>query len=248
MSPFSAREAVKLGHTNVKVISSGLHGWKKSKGLVVLPANGLKKMIHEDSSYVLIDLRSKEASTAGHIKGAVSIPEADLAAAKDKFPKDKSAPVILYSDDQASAGAFASVRGWGYKNTTILNGGAKAWDGKFFPGDPGSKIVYVKKLKPGEITINDFKQVAADKPADKVILDVRDSGVATIPGAVNIPQAELADRLAELPKDKEIIIHCNTGIMANMALKTLQDNGYKARYVDAVVQVSDDGSFDVSSK
>jgi len=248
MSPFSAREAVKLGHTNVKVLSSGLPGWKKSKGLVVLPANGLKKMIHEDSSYVLIDLRSKEASTAGHIKGAVSIPEADLAAAKDKFPKDKSAPVILYSDDQASAGAFASVRGWGYKNTTILNGGAKAWDGKFFPGDPGSKIVYVKKLKPGEITINDFKQVAADKPADKVILDVRDSGVATIPGAVNIPQAELADRLAELPKDKEIIIHCNTGIMANMALKTLQDNGYKARYVDAVVQVSPDGSFEVSAK
>ena len=248
MSPFSAREAVKLGHTNVKVLSSGLPGWKKSKGLVVLPANGLKKMIHEDSSYVLIDLRSKEASTAGHIKGAVSIPEADLAAAKDKFPKDKSAPVILYSDDQASAGAFASIRGWGYKNTTILNGGAKAWDGKFFPGDPGSKIVYVKKLKPGEITINDFKQVAADKPADKVILYVRDSGVATIPGAVNIPQAELADRLAELPKDKEIIIHCNTGIMANMALKTLQDNGYKARYVDAVVQVSPDGSFEVSAK
>ena len=248
MSPFSAREAVKLGYTNVKVLSSGLPGWKKSKGLVVLPANGLKKMIHEDSSYVLIDLRSKEAATAGHIKGAVSIPEADLAAAKDKFPKDKSAPVILYSDDQASAGAFASVRGWGYKNTTILNGGAKAWDGKFFPGDPGSKIVYVKKLKTGEITINDFKQVAADKPADKVILDVRDSGVATIPGAVNIPQAELADRLAELPKDKEIIIHCNTGIMANMALKTLQDNGYKARYVDAVVQVSPDGSFEVSAK
>jgi hypothetical protein len=33
-----------------------------------------------------------------------------------------------------------------------------------------------------------------------------------------------------------------------MALKTLKDNGYKARYVDAVVQVSPDGSFEVSSK
>ena len=249
MSPFSAREAVKLGYTNVKVLSSGLPGWKKSKGLVVLPANGLKKMIHEDASYVLIDLRSKEAATAGHIKGAVSIPEADLAAAKDKFPKDKSAPVILYSDDQASAKAFASVRGWGYKNATVLNGGAKAWDGKFFPGETASEIVYVKKLKPGEITIDEFKQIATAKPADKVILDVRDSGAAgTIPGAVNIPQSELAGRLAELPKDKEIIIHCNTGILANMALNTLKDNGYNARYVDAVVQVSSDGSFQVSSK
>ena len=248
MSPFSAREAVKLGHTNVKVLSTGLPGWKKTKGLVVLPANGLKKMIHENASYVLIDLRSKKAATAGHIKGAVSIPEAELAAAKDKFPKDKSAPVTLYSDGQASAQAFASVRGWGYKNATVLNGGAKAWDGKFFPGEITSEIVYVKKLKPGTITVDEFKQIAAGKPADKVILDVRDSGMSTIPGAINIPQAELAGRLAELPKDKEIIVHCNTGILASMALKTLKDNGYNARYVDAVVQVSSDGSFEVSSK
>lgn len=248
MSPFSAREAVKLGYTNVKVLSSGLPGWKKSKGVFVMPANGLKKMIHEDTSYVLIDLRSKKAATAGHIKGAVSIPEADLAAAKDKFPKDKSAPVILYNDDQASAKTFALVRGWGYKNASVLSVGAKAWDGMFFPGDPGSKIDYVKKLKPGEITIAEFKKAAASKMTDKVVLDVRDSGMSTIPGAINIPQAELAGRLAELPKDKEIIIHCNTGILASMALKTLQDNGYKARYVDAVVQVSSDGSFEVSSK
>ncbi|MFC1845254.1 rhodanese-like domain-containing protein [Thermodesulfobacteriota bacterium] len=248
MSPFSAREAVKLGYTNIKVLSSGLPGWKKSKGLVVLPASGLKKMIHEDTSYVLIDLRSKDAATKGHIKGAVSIPEAELAAAKDTFPKDKSAPIILYSDGQASAEAFASVRGWGYKNTTVLQGGANAWDGKFFPGETATEIVYVKKLKPGEITIDEFKQIATGKPVDKVILDVRDSGVAIIPGAVNIPLADLAGRLAELPKDKEIIVHCNTGIMANMALRTLADNGYNARYVDAVVQVSSDGSFEVSSK
>jgi rhodanese-related sulfurtransferase len=249
MSPFSAREAVKLGYTNVKVLSSGLPGWKKSKGVFVMPANGLKKMIHEDTSYVLIDLRSKKAATAGHIKGAVSIPEAELAAAKDKFPKAKSAPIILYNDGQASAETFAVVRGWGYKNASVLNGGAKAWDGKFFPGETPSKIVYVKKLKPGEITSAEFKKAAAGEMTGKVILDVRDSGTAgTISGAVHIPQAELADRLAELPKDKEIIIHCNTGILASMALKTLKDNGYKARYVDAVVQVSPDGSFEISSK
>ena len=247
MSPLSAREAVKLGYTNVKVLSTGLPGWKKSKGLVVMPANGLKKMIHEEASYVLIDLRSKEAATKGHIKGAVSLPEAELAAAKDKFPKDKSAPIILYSDGQASQESFATVRGWGYKNATVLNGGAKAWDGKFFPGEAASKIVYVKKLKPGEITIAEFKQIATNKPADKVILDVRDAGTeGHIPGDLDIPQAELADRLAEVPKDKEIIIHCNTGILASMAYKTLKDNGYNARYVNAVVQVNSDGSFEVN--
>jgi len=216
---------------------------------VVSERNGLKKMIHDDDAYVLVDLRSNKAATAGHIKGAVSIPEAELAAAKDKFPKKKSAPVILYGDSQASAEAFATVRGWGYKNTTVLKGGAKAWDGKFFPGDPGSKIVYVKKVKPGQISAADFKKIASGKSQDKLILDVRDAGMeGQIPGSLNIPQAELADRLAEVPKDKEIIIHCNTGIMASMSIKTLQDNGYQARYLDAVVQVSPDGSFEISDK
>ena len=249
MSPLSAREAVKLGYTNVKVLSTGLPAWKKSKGMLELPANGLKKMIHQDTSYVLIDLRSKKAATAGHIKGAVSIPADQLAAAKDKFPKDKSAPVILYNDDQASQETFGLVRGWGYKNTSVLIGGAKAWDGKFFPGETPSKIVYVKKLKPGEITIAEFKKIAAGEMTGKVILDVRDAGtVGTIPGAIAIPQAEISGRMAELPKDKELIIHCNTGILASMALKTLKDNGYKARYVDAVVQVASDGTLEVSPK
>ena len=249
MSPFSAREAEKLGYTNIRVLSSGLPGWKKASGLVVLPANGLKKMINEDESYVLVDLRTREAATTGHIKGAVSIPEAELAAAKDKFPQDKSAPVILYSDDQASPESFGLVRGWGYKNATVLNGGARGWDGKFFPGEPASEIVYVKKLKPGQITVAEFQQIASSKPSDKVILDVRDSGSeGTIPGAISIPLAQLPDKLADLPKDKEYIIHCNTGIMAGMALKTLQDNGYQARYLDAVVQVSPNGSFDVTEK
>lgn len=206
-------------------------------------------MIHEDDAYVLVDLRSKGAATAGHIKGAVSIPEAQLVAAKDKFPKKKSAPIILYNDEQASTEAFATVRGWGYKNTTVLKGGAKAWDGKFFPGDPGSKIVYVKKLKPGQISANEFKKVASEKSKNKLILDVRDAGMeGHISGSLNIPQAQLAEKLAEVPKDKEIIIHCNTGIMASMSLKTLNDNGYQARYLDAVVQVSPDGSFEITDK
>ena len=206
-------------------------------------------MIHEETAYVLVDLRSKEAATAGHIKGAVSISASELTSAKDAFPKDKSAPVILYDDGQASAESFALVRGWGYKNVSVLSGGAKAWDGKFFPGVPGSKIVYVKKLKPGTITIAEFKQIAADRPADKIILDVRDAGTeGHIPGDFDIPQGQLDAKLAEVPRDKEIIVHCNTGILASMAFNTLKENGYNVRYVDAVVQIASNGTLEVSPK
>ena len=94
-----------------------------------------------------------------------------------------------------------------------------------------------------------LEKIAKEKPAGLVILDVRDSGApGTIPGAVNIPLDQLAGSLGDLSKDNEYIIHCNTGIMAGMALKTLTDNGYKARYLDAVVQVSPDGTFEITEK
>lgn len=216
---------------------------------LVSEPDGLKKMIAEEEAYVLVDLRAKEAAAKGHIKGAVSIPLAQLAEARGLFPADKSAPIILYDEAQASRQAFTMIRSWGYKNTTVLNGGANGWTGRFFPGDPGSDIVYVKKLKPDQISIDEFKEIAAGKPIDKVILDVRDdSSEGSIPGAIVIPHWQLQVRMTELPKDKEMVVHCNTGILAGMAVKILKENGYQARYLDAVVQVAANGTFGVDEK
>jgi rhodanese-related sulfurtransferase len=101
------------------------------------------------------------------------------------------------------------------------------------------------------VGIEEFKSVADTRPAGKLILDVRDASAAEqgmIKDAVNIPQADLADRMGELPKDKEILIHCNTGILASMANEALTKAGYKARYLDAIVQVDVDGGYEVTEK
>jgi rhodanese-related sulfurtransferase len=231
------------------VFQAGIPEWKKNGMPMISEPDGLKKMIFEEESYVLVDLRSKETAVNGHIKGAVSIPLAQLAEAEDLFPADKSAPVILYDEHQAGRQAFATIRGWGFKNATILNGGAKGWTGRFFSGDPGSKIVYVKRIRPDQVGIDEFNKIAADKPADKVILDVRDGATdGIIPGAMTIPHSQLQKRMAELPRDRELIVHCNTGILAGMAVKTLRENGYRARYLDAVVQVAANGDFGVDEK
>jgi rhodanese-related sulfurtransferase len=59
---------------------------------------------------------------------------------------------------------------------------------------------------------------------------------------------DVADSLNEIPKDKEIIIHCNTGIMASMAANTLRKHGYEARYLDAVVLVDANGDYEIVEK
>jgi len=42
----------------------------------------------------------------------------------------------------------------------------------------------------------------------------------------NIPQGELAGRLAEVPKDRPVVVICNTGARSYEALVTLVHNGY----------------------
>jgi len=227
--------------------------WKKAGNLVLSEPSYLKDLIEKDIAHVLIDLRSPAEVGKGFIPGAVNIPLSELAAAKDRFPADKSAPIIIYSDTMGEE-AFKTVRGWGYKETTALRGGFEAWKqmgGKISVGDLKTVISYVPKPRPGEISIEEFKMIAENGSPDKVILDVRDVDEAMngmLKGAINIPAGQIKDRLAELPKDKEIITHCTTGIRAEMAYDDLKEKGVKARFLNAVIQVDKDGKYEITIK
>lgn len=250
LSPLSAREAEKLGYTNVKVFHAGMPAWKKSGGVVLMESAGLEAWIKNQNSFVLIDLRAKDVAPYGFIPGAVTVPAAELASWKEKFPKDLKAPIILYDEKQATPEQFATVRGWGYSNTVLLRGGITAYDGDRENGLLAENIEYVKKLKPGELVIDEFRKIATAPPANVFILDVREGAVeGRLKLATAIPQNELAKRLAEVPKDKEIVVFCNTGILARMAYDLLTAQGYaKVSYLNAVMQVSADGTFEITEK
>jgi rhodanese-related sulfurtransferase len=47
-----------------------------------------------------------------------------------------------------------------------------------------------------------------------------------VPGAVNIPYDQVGARLAEVPKDKEVVLYCRSGRRAVMAGEVLAANGY----------------------
>ncbi len=66
------------------------------------------------------------------------------------------------------------------------------------------------------------------------LLDVRNPqelAVEAVPGAVNIPLPQLRSRLAELPRDKEILVICRSGGRAYFATRILMQNGFKARNI-----------------
>ncbi len=252
MSPNSASKAEKLGYTSVKVYHEGLPEWSK-KNYTVLPARSLKEAwLDKEIPSVLLDIRSVDAAKKGFIKGAVSLPAADIEKALVAFPaKDLKPPIIIYSDKsgEEAVKAAGTIIAAGYKNTKILTGGMAAWQEAKLPVESGSvntAITYAPKPRPGEITMEDFRKIAAAAPADLLILDVRNKDEAAagmIKGAKCVPDEELLDRLAELPKDKKIVTHCSTGVRAEMAYHKLKEKGYAVQFLNAKIDIDKDGNY-----
>ena len=254
MSPSSAGRAEKLGYSNVKVYHDGLPEWSK-KNYAVLSAQALKEaFLDKDIPAVVVDVRPAAAAEKGFIKTAVTMPAAEVAANISKFPpKDKKPPIIIYDQncgDEAKNAAKALI-GAGYTSVALLTGGFDAWKTAAYPVEAGklaTNIVYVSRPRPGEISIEEFKKIVASIPADTVVLDVRsqeEASAGTIKGAKVVPDAEILDRLAEVPKDKKIITYCNTGVQAEMAYHKLKEKGYSVAFLNAKVTFDDKGSFTI---
>jgi rhodanese-related sulfurtransferase len=132
----------------------------------------------------------------------------------------------------------------------VLAGGRAAWKGEVRTGALAAKIEYVKRLKPGEISADEFRKVVDGRAKGTAILDVREQPVdGVLPGALAIPESQLAARAGEVPADRDVVIHCNTGILAKKAYDLLAARGVsRARWLNAVIVIGANGSYDVTEK
>ncbi|WP_455358297.1 ArsR/SmtB family transcription factor [Streptomyces sp. SYSU K21746] len=75
-----------------------------------------------------------------------------------------------------------------------------------------------------------------------VVLDVRPAeeyAAGHIPGALSIPVGELADRIAELPEETEVVAYCRGAycVLAHDAVRLLHEQGRRAvRLVDGMLE------------
>ena len=107
------------------------------------------------------------------------------------------------------------------------------------------RIAEVQKLVRTYLTTKDaLEPIAAKELLGRVrkglvtVLDVRPSEeyqAGHLPGAVNIPLAEIEGRLGKLPKNKEIVAYCRGPycVLAFEAVKLLRERGFKARRLQA---------------
>jgi rhodanese-related sulfurtransferase len=258
MSPLSQRKALAMGYKNTKVYHEGVPEWQMKDYLVTRPEFVKEAYVDKDIPAVILDVRSAEEAAGGRIKGAVSMPAASVKSQVKTFPAAKlQAPVIVY-DGRGGADAVAAARELikgGQQNVQVVAGGLLGWQAKGYATEQGTpaatKVAYAPKPRPGSITVDEFSKLAQATPADVLILDVRnvdEANAGMIKGAMLIPEEDLAARIAELPKGKRIIIHCSTGIRAEMAYHKLKDAGFKAGFLNADIDIDKQGKIKITSK
>ena len=62
------------------------------------------------------------------------------------------------------------------------------------------------------------------------VLDVRspeEYASGHVPGAINIPYDQIASRIAEVPKDQDVVLYCKSGRRAGIAAEVLAGQGYE---------------------
>lgn len=67
---------------------------------------------------------------------------------------------------------------------------------------------------------------------DRIIIDVREPqeyARSHVQGAINIPPSDIMDgakKLADVPKDTELILYCRSGNRSNVSMNILKSMGY----------------------
>jgi Rhodanese-related sulfurtransferase len=97
--------------------------------------------------------------------------------------------------------------------------------------DPVNMLGYVtENLLSGKVSQRYWERSLSDAEKGRaLLLDVRtqreyDSG--NIEGAVHIPLDDLRQRLTELPRDKTLYVHCQSGLRSYLACRILEQNGW----------------------
>ncbi len=253
MSPGSSRKAQKLGYTNVKVFVDGMPGWYTRHAGVISADSFREAFLAKAMPAVILDLRGA-AAEQGAPAGAVAADPARLEALLQTFPAPKVKPPVLVVDADGGPAARAlaeRIAQAGYPGVNTLLGGFGAWRAAGLPTTTGKlarTVDFVPKLRPGAIPAAEFTRIAALAPADRkaVILDVRNPDeVATgrLKGALAIPEPELRGRLAEVPRGQRVLVHCSTGMRAELAYHLLREQGYDAAFLNGEIAVLDTGEF-----
>lgn len=166
----------------------------------------------------VIDLRSPQAYAGAHIPETISIWQEGLAGTAGWF-LNYDDPIILICDDKSKiAKGLRDLIRIGYDNVYgYLSKNIQPW------------YLMANEIETLDIwTVHKLKESIENKE-DIFLLDVRredDFKVDRIPNSKNIWMGYILDDMHKIPKDKKVVVYCDSGNKATVVASLLEKNGY----------------------
>jgi len=190
-----------------------------------ITTEGLKELLDGKKDFILVDARTKEEYQEAHIGQAVNIQEKNFGELAVLLPADKNSLLVFYCNGVKcgkSKKVATKAQSAGYTNILIYLEGFPVWEEKGMPiiAEPD----YGKKIETIKLSPADIQKIVSDQKQEYVIVDVRSESEFAeghIPTAINIPAETFSAKSGVLPKDKKIVVYCNSGGRSYIAYQKL---------------------------
>ncbi|MCK5567180.1 MAG: rhodanese-like domain-containing protein [Actinomycetia bacterium] len=197
--------------------------------ILISPAE-VYEIITNNEDYIILDVRTQEEYSEGHLDKALLIPVDELEERIDELPGNK--PIIVYCRSGVRSNRAAGILIDNGFTKVYDMGGILGWQEEGLPVIVGNNTEEILEFK--TITVDEAYEIFLDNE-DYIFIDVRSEDEyksGHIEGAIHIPVTEIEERLGEIPDDKSIIVYCNgSGCdRSGRAARILTENGFNQVY------------------
>jgi hydroxyacylglutathione hydrolase len=185
----------------------------------VLKPLSLETVLHmQQSGTQVVDVREPDEFSKAHLAGSINIGLGGQYATWAGTLLSRERPIILVANPGREQEAATRLGRIGFDHIAgYLQDGVQSLEAcpDLMPG--------TERIAPAALAT----ELSASNPP--LVLDVRgpkEVQSARISGSLNIPLNHLEERLAEIPRDRKIIVHCAGGYRSSIAASILQKHAY----------------------
>ena len=212
---------------------------------IAITAPSLRALLATDAEYAVIDVRETGVhSRDGHILRSVSLPLSRLEVRVATLIPRLSTEIVIYDEGSETLARRAAIRlaELGYHNTRILAGGIRAWKDAGYEVFTGTNVLgkafgEVVEHQDGtpHVTVQELK-ARLDAGENLVVLDSRpvpEFRNFSLPGALDLPGAELVHRFHQAVPDPDtlVVVNCAGRTRSIIGAQALINAGVPNRVV-----------------
>src|SRR5882724_10215420 len=170
-----------------------------------------------DAGAQILDVREPTEYAKGHVAGSINIGLGGQYATWAGTVLDRAKPIVIIAEPGREQEAALRLGRIGFDHVRgYLQGGMEALAGRadlVWPTERISAPMVAEEL------------VSANPPLLLDIRNPREWATKHIDGSVNIPLNHLQERIAEIPRDRRIAVHCAGGYRSSIAVSILHQYG-----------------------